>query len=86
MSWAIIAVTSEVYLVLLAVTLAGVGVAGQNVSLIFISEICHDSIRGGLTAASASAYFLGILISHVLGGHLTYMQVKASIVMSRLWA
>ncbi|KOB65252.1 Sugar transporter, partial [Operophtera brumata] len=74
-AWTIISLTSNVTLVLLAIAFAGVGIAGQNVSLIYISEIAHDSIRGGLTACSASGYFLGLLISHILGGHLSYTQV-----------
>ncbi|KAJ0171642.1 hypothetical protein K1T71_013192 [Dendrolimus kikuchii] len=75
LAWTTISMTSDVHLVLAAMTVAGVGIAGQNVSLIYISEIAHDSIRGGLITASASAYFLGLLVSYALGGHLSYMQV-----------
>ncbi|XP_026728048.1 facilitated trehalose transporter Tret1-like [Trichoplusia ni] len=73
--WVIVTLTTDVTLVLVAMAIGGVGIAGQNVSLIYISEIAHDSIRGGLTACSASGFFLGILISYTLGGYLTYMQV-----------
>ncbi|XP_047035610.1 facilitated trehalose transporter Tret1-like [Helicoverpa zea] len=74
-AWLIISLTSSIPLVLSAMCMAGVGIAGQNVAIIYISEISHDSIRGGLTASSASGYFLGILITYTLGGYLTYMQV-----------
>ncbi|XP_075985595.1 facilitated trehalose transporter Tret1-like [Anticarsia gemmatalis] len=74
-AWSMISQTSSVPLVLVAVAIAGIGVAGQNVSLIYISEIAHDSIRGGLTACSAATFFLGILISYVIGGNLPYMTV-----------
>ncbi|KAL0861718.1 hypothetical protein ABMA27_009199 [Loxostege sticticalis] len=74
-TWLIIAFSRNVTLVLLAMILAGIGIGGQNVSMIFISEISHDSIRGGLTSCSATGYFLGILISYILGGYLSYYQV-----------
>ncbi|KAM3958156.1 uncharacterized protein ACR2FA_007795 [Aphomia sociella] len=75
LAWTIISFTTNVILILIAMTIAGIGIAGQNVSLIFISEISHDSIRGGATASSASGYFLGLLISYAIGGYLTYYQV-----------
>ncbi|XP_063833812.1 facilitated trehalose transporter Tret1-like [Ostrinia nubilalis] len=74
-AWLIIAFSKSVTMILLAMGLVGVGIAGQNVSLIFISEISHDSIRGGLTASSATGYFIGLLVSYFLGGYLTYYQV-----------
>ncbi|XP_059055641.1 facilitated trehalose transporter Tret1-like [Achroia grisella] len=75
MAWAIISLTTNVTLILIAMTVAGIGIGGQNVSLIYISEISHASIRGGMTACSSSGFFLGLLISYVLGGYLTYYQV-----------
>ncbi|KAG6449638.1 facilitated trehalose transporter Tret1 [Manduca sexta] len=73
-AWTMISLTNDVTLVLIAMAIAGVGVAGQNVSLIYISEISNDAIRGGLTAFSASGYYLGILVSYIIGGQLTYLQ------------
>ncbi|XP_050552501.1 facilitated trehalose transporter Tret1-like [Spodoptera frugiperda] len=75
LTWLIISVTSSVPLVLASMCIGGIGIAGQNVAIIYISEIAHDSIRGGLTASSASGYFLGILITYALGGNLAYMEV-----------
>ncbi|KAL4717443.1 hypothetical protein ACJJTC_000592 [Scirpophaga incertulas] len=74
-NWIIILLCNSVPFILIAAVIAGIGIAGQNVSLIYISEISHDSIRGGLTAFSASGYFLGILISYILGGYLSYYNV-----------
>ncbi|XP_053618046.1 uncharacterized protein LOC128679680 [Plodia interpunctella] len=74
-NWAIISLAKGVPWILLAVTIAGVGIAGQNASLIFISEISHDSIRGGMTALSASGYFLGLMAGYALGGYLPYYHV-----------
>ncbi|XP_063897628.1 facilitated trehalose transporter Tret1 [Helicoverpa armigera] len=67
-AWLIISLTSSIPLVLSAMCMAGVGIAGQNVAIIYISEISHDSIRGGLTASSASGYFLGKLIAMCIAG------------------
>ncbi|XP_037874115.1 facilitated trehalose transporter Tret1 isoform X5 [Bombyx mori] len=74
-TWTIISLTDNVILVLVAMSIAGVGVAGQNVAIIYVSEIAHDSIRGGLTAFSSSGYIIGLLTSYILGGKLTYQQV-----------
>ncbi|KAH9644413.1 hypothetical protein HF086_006441 [Spodoptera exigua] len=77
LTWLIISVTSSVPLVLASMCIGGIGIAGQNVAIIYISEIAHDSIRGGLTASSASGYFLGILVTYALGGNLGYMEDAA---------
>ncbi|KAL4717826.1 hypothetical protein ACJJTC_000975 [Scirpophaga incertulas] len=74
-SWSIISLTRNVPLILVAVGLAGVGAAGQAVSSVYISEISQDSIRGFLTSITVSAYFLGLLFSYILGGHLRYEHV-----------
>ncbi|CAH2097883.1 unnamed protein product [Euphydryas editha] len=74
-AWGIIAVTKSVYLVILAVGLAGVGASGQVVTTVYISEICHDSIRGGLTSSTVSGFFIGLLFSYALGGYLSYYHV-----------
>ncbi|CAG5054949.1 unnamed protein product [Parnassius apollo] len=75
LSWAIISITRSPALVIAAVGLAGLGAAGQAISAVYISEICQDSIRGGLTSTTASGYFVGLLFSYAIGGHLTYHQV-----------
>ncbi|XP_050356133.1 facilitated trehalose transporter Tret1-like [Nymphalis io] len=75
MTWALISVTKSVYLIIFAVGLAGFGAAGQAVSSVFISEICHDSIRGGLTSTTVSGFFVGLLFSYALGGYLSYYNV-----------
>ncbi|CAB3246615.1 unnamed protein product [Arctia plantaginis] len=74
-SWAIISLTNNHLLILIAVTIAGAGVAGQNVSNIFLSEIAHTSIRGAMVASTSCGYLLGILISFTMGGYLGYMTI-----------
>ncbi|XP_026494441.1 facilitated trehalose transporter Tret1-like [Vanessa tameamea] len=75
MTWALISVSKSVYVIIFAVGLAGVGAAGQAVSSVFISEISHDSIRGGLTSTTVSGFFVGLLFSYALGGYLSYYNV-----------
>ncbi|KAL0861717.1 hypothetical protein ABMA27_009198 [Loxostege sticticalis] len=74
-AWAVIAFSSNIPLVIIAIGFAGVGCAGQAVSSVYISEICQDSIRGALTSTTVSGFFLGLLFSYAIGGHLTYHQV-----------
>ncbi|XP_045455975.1 facilitated trehalose transporter Tret1-like [Melitaea cinxia] len=74
-AWGIIAVTKSVYLVIFAVGIAGLGAGGQVVTTVYIAEICHDSIRGGLISSIIYVFFIGLLISYSLGGYLSYHHV-----------
>ncbi|XP_045455978.1 facilitated trehalose transporter Tret1-like [Melitaea cinxia] len=74
-AWGIIAVTKSMYLDIFGAGLAGLGAGGQAVSTVYISEICHDSIRGGLTSSTIYVFFLGLLFSYTLGGYLPYYSV-----------
>ncbi|XP_026728049.1 facilitated trehalose transporter Tret1-like [Trichoplusia ni] len=75
LTWSIISVTTSIPMVLTAVALAGFGTAGQTISSIYISEIVQDSIRGAMMSTVVSSYFLGVLISYILGGVLSYYQI-----------
>ncbi|XP_075985678.1 facilitated trehalose transporter Tret1-like [Anticarsia gemmatalis] len=74
-TWTIISLTNSVPLVLFAMGLAGFGTAGQAASSIYIAEIAHDSIRGALTSSVVFVYFIGLLVSYVIGGYLSYTHV-----------
>ncbi|XP_045455977.1 facilitated trehalose transporter Tret1-like [Melitaea cinxia] len=74
-AWGIIAVTKSVYLVIFAVGIAGLGAGGQVVTSVYIAEMCHDSIRGGLISSTVYVFFIGLLISYSLGGYLSYHHV-----------
>ncbi|XP_059055636.1 facilitated trehalose transporter Tret1-like [Achroia grisella] len=85
-AWTVISFTTHVPLVLASVGFAGAGAAGQVVSAVYISEICQDSIRGALASTVASCYFIGLLVSYVLGGYLSYHQVvKTHLIISILY-
>ncbi|CAB3244890.1 unnamed protein product [Arctia plantaginis] len=74
-AWLIISLTNNITLILIAVTIAGTGIAGQNISTMFMSEIAHVSIRGGLTSISSSAYMTGLLLANIMGGQFDYMTM-----------
>ncbi|KAJ8709995.1 hypothetical protein PYW07_009361 [Mythimna separata] len=73
--WTIISVTNSVPWILTAMALAGLGIAGQMISSIYISEISQDSIRGSMMSTVVSLYFLGLLVSYVFGGQFNYNVV-----------
>ncbi|XP_045488695.1 facilitated trehalose transporter Tret1-like isoform X1 [Pieris rapae] len=73
--WAIISMTTSINLVMFAIGFAGLGAGGQAISTVYISEISEDSIRGALTSSTVSAYFIGLLLSYLLGGQLAYHHV-----------
>ncbi|XP_063542122.1 uncharacterized protein LOC134750822 [Cydia strobilella] len=72
LGWAIISITSDVTMVLIAMALTGIGAGGQAVSPIFIVELAEDSVRGGLSACSGTGYFFGILLCYIIGGYFSY--------------
>ncbi|XP_063629051.1 uncharacterized protein LOC134800511 [Cydia splendana] len=72
LGWAIISITSDVTMVLIAMALSGIGAGGQAVATIFIVELAEDSVRGGLTACAGTGYFFGILLCYIIGGYFSY--------------
>ncbi|CAH2252069.1 facilitated trehalose transporter Tret1-like [Pararge aegeria] len=74
-SWGLIYFTKSVSVVLLSIWLAGFGAGGQGISSMYISEISQDSIRGALTSSFVSVFLLGLLVSYIIGGYLSYEHV-----------
>ncbi|XP_047035476.1 facilitated trehalose transporter Tret1-like [Helicoverpa zea] len=75
LAWSIIAMTSQVEVVLTAMFVGGLGFAIFLETTIYISEISQDSIRGTMTAGPMQFYGFGILVSYFLGGYLTYIHM-----------
>ncbi|XP_060807277.1 facilitated trehalose transporter Tret1 isoform X2 [Amyelois transitella] len=75
LAWTIIYINNTVAVVLACVALSGAGAAGQAVSSVFIAEIAEDSIRGAFASTTVTGYYIGLLISYILGGLLDYHQV-----------
>ncbi|KAJ2940908.1 hypothetical protein O0L34_g10169 [Tuta absoluta] len=75
LTWLIISLTTYVPLIIASLGIAGIGAGGQAVSSVYIAEIAQDQIRGGLTSTCVSGFFIGLLLSYVLGGQLSYYQL-----------
>ncbi|XP_041980193.1 facilitated trehalose transporter Tret1-like [Aricia agestis] len=71
-AWIVVAVSRRVELVLVAMSISGISGCLFNVTPVFISEICHEKIRGTMTACSIIFYGIGILLSYLIGGWLSY--------------
>ncbi|XP_053618391.1 facilitated trehalose transporter Tret1-like [Plodia interpunctella] len=85
-AWAVISINNTVGVVLACIAVAGAGAAGQAVSSVFIAEIAEDSIRGAFASTTVTGYYVGLLISYVLGGLLDYHQVVyTNLMMSLLY-
>lgn len=58
--------------VLASVFMSGISSAIFLIASVYISEICQESIRGGMIAANMVSYGIGMLLSYGLGGCLPY--------------
>ncbi|GBP78773.1 Facilitated trehalose transporter Tret1 [Eumeta japonica] len=70
--WSLIAAFNKVEIVLFAVFVAGIGAASGLITPVFASEICQESLRGVMTIGTVIFYNVGVLLSYLLGGHLSY--------------
>lgn len=70
--WVLLVSTRNVVAVLVSVFLSGIASSVFLVGSVYISEICQESIRGGMTACNMISYGLGMLLSYLLGGFLSY--------------
>ncbi|KAJ2940924.1 hypothetical protein O0L34_g10185 [Tuta absoluta] len=73
--WALIACFNRVEVILTAVFISGLGGCSLLGTRLFISEICQESIRGTMITLSSIFYTIGMLISYILGGTLSYNSV-----------
>lgn len=82
-SWSMIASSNRVEVVLTAIFISGLSSAAFLVNTVYVSEMCQDSIRGAMMACSMIFYNIGMLVSYVLGGTLSYlMMVYVSLTLS----
>ncbi|KAH9644401.1 hypothetical protein HF086_006429 [Spodoptera exigua] len=70
--WVLLVCTRNVVTVLVSVFLSGIASSVFLVGSVYISEICQESIRGGMTACNMVSYGIGMLLSYLLGGFLSY--------------
>ncbi|KAJ2940923.1 hypothetical protein O0L34_g10184 [Tuta absoluta] len=71
-AWGLIACSTQVEVVLVAVFIAGLGASAMLIVRVYVSEICQESVRGAMTTGSMVFYSLGLLLSYALGGSLEY--------------
>ncbi|KOB69656.1 Sugar transporter 12 [Operophtera brumata] len=72
LSWALIAFSNQVEIVLLAVFVSGLSGVSFLVVPVYVSEICQESIRGAMCSGFMVFYGLGMLLSYLMGGLLSY--------------
>ncbi|KAL0861756.1 hypothetical protein ABMA27_009232 [Loxostege sticticalis] len=74
-SWAILACTGRVEIVLFAIFVGGLGGASFLIVPVYCSEFCQESIRGTMTAGSMVFYGIGMLVSYLLGDFCSYINM-----------
>ncbi|XP_041984965.1 facilitated trehalose transporter Tret1-like [Aricia agestis] len=75
-SWVIISSSRSVELVLTAMCISGVGGCILTCVPMYISEICQETIRGTMLAGVNLFYGIGITLSYVFGGCLSYQTMN----------
>ncbi|CAG5058017.1 unnamed protein product [Parnassius apollo] len=71
-TWIVKTVCYKVEAILAAMFLSGLCSGVLMVVPIYVSEICQDSIRGRMTAGTMIFYYIGMLVSYLMGGYLKY--------------
>ncbi|XP_023934327.2 facilitated trehalose transporter Tret1-like [Bicyclus anynana] len=75
-AWALISTFRSVAVILLSVFISGLGGCLFVVVPLYISEFCHESIRGTMTSGGIIFYGIGLMVSYSLGGHLDYFTMN----------
>ncbi|CAK1591362.1 unnamed protein product [Parnassius mnemosyne] len=71
-NWVIITFSYNVEAILAAIFLSGLCRCMLLVVPIYVSEICQDSIRGMMTSGAMVFHSIGMLVSYLMGGYLSY--------------
>lgn len=75
-SWTLMSTFPTVAILLVAIFISGLGNCLFVVVPVYVSEICHKSIRGTMTSGCIVFYGIGIMVSYILGGYLEYDTMK----------
>lgn len=67
-----IAASKQVEVILIAFFISGLGSTVFMIVIVYVSEICNDSIRGTTTACPILFCGMGLMISYLIGGVLSY--------------
>ncbi|KPJ19751.1 Facilitated trehalose transporter Tret1 [Papilio machaon] len=71
-SWLLVSFFYTVEVVLTSVVLSGFCCCATLAVPIYVNEICQDSIRGSMCSGAMVFYGLGMLISYLMGGYMSY--------------
>ncbi|XP_059061308.1 facilitated trehalose transporter Tret1-2 homolog [Achroia grisella] len=81
--WTMIASSKRVEMVLAALFVSGLAGSSFLVVPVFVGEFCQESIRGSMVSVSLLFYGVGMLLSYLMGGFLSYWHmVYASLSLS----
>ncbi|KAL0812132.1 hypothetical protein ABMA28_009510 [Loxostege sticticalis] len=75
LSWALLAFSNKVEVVLTSFFIAGVAGAIFLIVPVYVSELCEDSIRGTLTSGAVVFYGLGMLLGFIFGEFMDYKTI-----------
>ncbi|KAJ0171609.1 hypothetical protein K1T71_013159 [Dendrolimus kikuchii] len=74
-SWAMIAASNRVEVLLTAIFVSGLSGSVFLVVPVYIGEFCQESIRGAMTSGFMMFYGIGMLVSYIIGGFLEYYSM-----------
>ncbi|KAM3958202.1 facilitated trehalose transporter Tret1-like [Aphomia sociella] len=73
--WCMVAISNRVEVVLAALFVSGLAGSSFLVVSIFVGEFCQESIRGSMVSGSMLFYGVGMLVSYLMGGLLSYWNM-----------
>ncbi|XP_013180897.1 PREDICTED: facilitated trehalose transporter Tret1-like [Papilio xuthus] len=71
-SWLLVSFFYTVEVVLTSVVLSGFCCCATLAVPIYVNEICQDSIRGSMCSGAMVFYGMGMLVSYLMGGYMSY--------------
>ncbi|XP_050356152.1 facilitated trehalose transporter Tret1-like isoform X1 [Nymphalis io] len=71
-AWALVSTIPRVEVILASISISGLGGCMFMIAPNFISEFCQETIRGTMTSGAIIFYGIGLMVSYILGGYLSY--------------